>query len=173
MRKWTSNARDIISDLPSDQLLFENFLKIDAHSTAKTLGIRWNAQSDQFFFSVIPFPSICKYTKREILSQISKLFDPAGWLAPCIVTAKIIMQQIWMENTNWDEKISSEILSKWKSFQSTYPSISSIQIPRWFNYVPSSEIQLHGFSDASERAYAAVLYIRIKHNDTIRTYLIS
>lgn len=56
MKKWTSNSKTILSDIPSDQLLYEDFLKIDDRSTAKMLGIRWNASSDSFFFSVVPFP---------------------------------------------------------------------------------------------------------------------
>lgn len=173
MRKWTSNSKSIISDLPADQLLCEDFLVFHDCSTAKTLGIRWNAMSDSFYFAVSPYPSSCKYTKREVLSQISKLFDPAGWLSPCIILAKIIMQRIWMERTGWDEVISPESLSSWKYFQSNYPFINSIKIPRWFKCIPESEIQFHGFSDASEKAYAAALYVRVKTKNSISISLIS
>lgn len=159
MRKWTSNAKKILSELPSDQLLYEHFLEFDDRSTAKTLGIRWNATSDCFYFRTTPFPESCSYTKREVLSQIYKLFDPAGWLAPCIIVAKIIMQRIWTEGTQWDEVISPESLVQWKSFQSSHQFINNIEIPRWFDYSPKCDVQFHGFSDASEKAYAAVLYV--------------
>lgn len=152
MRKWTSNSKRILSDIPSDQLLYEDFLEIHDRSTAKTFGIRWNATSDSFFFSVAPFPETCSYTKREILSQISKLFHPAGWLAPCIIIAKMIMQQIWVKGTVWDEVISTESLSKWKAFQSNYLFINRLHIPRWFDFTPNIEVQFHGFCDASEKA---------------------
>ncbi|XP_059217550.1 uncharacterized protein LOC131994726 [Stomoxys calcitrans] len=160
MRKWASNSKMVLSDLSTDQLLSEDFLNLDDRSTAKTLGIRWNASSDSFYFSTSPFPDNCKFTKREILSQISKLFDPAGWLAPCIVIAKMIMQTIWTEGTKWDEEVSPQSLSGWRCFQSAYPSINSIVVPRWFEYSPDCDIQFHGFSDASEKAYAAALYVR-------------
>ncbi|XP_075152046.1 uncharacterized protein LOC142226066 [Haematobia irritans] len=172
MRKWTSNSKDIISDLPPSDLLCEDFLEFDDRSTAKTLGIRWNASTDSFFFSISPFPESCNYTKREVLSQIAKLFDPAGWLAPVIIIAKIIMQNIWAEGTKWDEVISSDSLLKWKSFQSAYGAINHIQIPRWFDYTPLSEIEFHGFSDASVKAYSAALYIRVKRAQSIYTHLV-
>ncbi|XP_075162900.1 uncharacterized protein LOC142235535 [Haematobia irritans] len=173
MRKWTSNSRQIISDLPIDHLLYEEFLELNDRSTAKTLGVRWDAMSDYFYFSSDPFPKVCKYTKREVLSQISKLFDPAGWLAPCVVLAKIIMQRIWIDRTQWDEVIKPESLSCWKRFQTSFSSITSIRIPRWPNYSPECSIEFHGFCDASEKAYAAAIFVRIQLGDIFYSHLLT
>ncbi|XP_075150572.1 uncharacterized protein LOC142224672 [Haematobia irritans] len=173
MRKWISNSRQILKGLPPEHLLCEDFLKFEDRSSAKTLGIHWNALSDEFYFSATKLPDICSYTKREILSQISKLFDPAGWLSPTIVIAKIIMQRIWMDRTDWDEVISSETLAHWKIFQANYVHIDKIKIPRWIKYSPGSKIEFHGFSDASEKAYAAAIYVRIIGQNIISTHLVS
>ncbi|XP_075157594.1 uncharacterized protein LOC142230857 [Haematobia irritans] len=173
MRKWTSNSRQIISDLPIDHLLYEEFLELNDRSTAKTLGVRWDAMSDYFYFSSDPFPKVCKYTKREVLSQISKLFDPAGWLAPCVVLAKITMQRIWIDRTQWDEVIKPESLSCWKRFQTSFSPITSIRIPRWLNYSPACSIEFHGFCDASEKAYAAAIFVRIQLGDIFYSHLLT
>ncbi|XP_059221697.1 uncharacterized protein LOC131996228 [Stomoxys calcitrans] len=173
MRKWTANCREILSDIPQEDLLREDFLKFDDSSTAKALGIRWNAMSDCFFFSIQPFSESTTFSKRKVLSEISKLFDPAGWLSPCIVVAKIIMQSIWMEKMDWDDDISPQTLSQWRSFQTNYPIVNSVSIPRWIHYSPDCEVQFHGFCDASEKAYAAALYIRVKASNSILTTLIS
>lgn len=173
MRKWTSNSKAVIADIPTEDLLHEDFLEFDDCSTAKTLGVRWNAQSDSFLFTPQPFPESSNYTKRDVLSRISKLFDPAGWLAPYIVTAQIIMQPIWKEKTEWDEPISKESLRRWKSFQSDYQALDSIQIPRWFGYSPECSVEFHGFSDASEKAYAAVLYILVSDTKSKITHLVA
>ncbi|KAM7356671.1 uncharacterized protein ACRADG_002324 [Cochliomyia hominivorax] len=173
LRKWTSNSKDILDGIPPDHLLHEDFLKLEETSSAKTLGIRWNACFDNFYFVAHPLDETVNYTKREVLSQIAKLFDPAGWLAPCIITAKILMQRIWTDGTGWDEIISSEALIQWKNFQSNYSSINSIRIPRWIRYCPQSKLQFHGFCDASEKAYAAALYVRVENVSSISTFLIS
>ncbi|XP_075150676.1 uncharacterized protein LOC142224775 [Haematobia irritans] len=172
LKKWTSNSKEILSGLPKDHLLFEDFLEFDDRSTAKTLGVRWNASSDSFYFSVSPIPDEGIYTKRKVLSQIAKLFDPAGWLASSIVIAKMIMQSIWIEGTNWDETISSQSLSNWLKFQDLYPSINSIVVPRWVGYTPCCDVQFHGFCDASEKAYAAALYVRIKGETSTSVHLV-
>lgn len=141
LRKWTSNSKDILSNLPSEHLLNVGFLDFDDSSTAKMLGIRRNALSDSFFFCTKPFPESCEFTKREVLSQISKLLDPAGWLSPCIVQAKVLMQRIWMEGTNWDEILSYDTLAQWKSFQSNYSFINQIHKFK----INSTKVQFHCF----------------------------
>ncbi|XP_075162794.1 uncharacterized protein LOC142235427 [Haematobia irritans] len=83
------------------------------------------------------------------------------------------MQKIWLDRTDWDEVISSEALRMWKQFQDNYSHINSIRIPRWLHYCPESTIQIHGFADSSERAFAAVLYIRISYQGFIFTNLIA
>ena len=45
----------------------------------KTLGIRWNPNPDQIGFTV-RLDKGTPFTKRQILSKVSSLFDPLGWL---------------------------------------------------------------------------------------------
>ena len=53
-------------------------------------------------------------TKRTLLSQIAKTFDPPGWLSPVIIQFKLIMQIIWKYELQWDEIIPSDIAIVWK-----------------------------------------------------------
>lgn len=48
LRKWTSNQKKILSDLPKEHLLHKDFLEFDSSSNAKTLGVRWTALTDSF-----------------------------------------------------------------------------------------------------------------------------
>ncbi|XP_075162446.1 uncharacterized protein LOC142235098 [Haematobia irritans] len=172
MRKWTSNDERILQGLPKDHLLAENFLEIDAESKAKTLGIRWNAKSDNFYFSVNPILRKANFTKREVLSIIAALFDPAGWLGPVIVVAKMLMQQIWNDKTGWDENLTDSSSIRWNQFISDYDSLNAVKLERWIGFEPCCNFEIHGFSDASERAYGACVYARIESNGVIRTNLL-
>lgn len=133
----------------------------------KALGIRWNAHSDQFYFTAKPIENHESLTKRSILSDIAKLFDPLGWLAPIIVVAKILMQNIWLEGTDWDESVSRTTLEKWLSFTKNYNEINNIRIPRWVEFSPTEKVEIHGFCDASEKAYAAAVYLRVERDSSI------
>ncbi|XP_017465091.1 PREDICTED: uncharacterized protein LOC108358328 isoform X2 [Rhagoletis zephyria] len=172
LRKWSSNSKEILMDLPHEHLLKREFLTLDETSTTKALGIRWNARLDHFFFSVQTLPSKDSYTKREVLSTIAKLFDPAGWLAPVVVVAKIVMQQIWSDGTLWDQPISSQTLFKWKTFVESYRYIDDIKIPRWVNFTIESPFEVHAFCDASEKAYAGVIYLRVENHGTVSSHLL-
>lgn len=74
--------------------------------------------------------------------------------------AKLIMQQLWQLKTDCDENVPPPVEAQWRTFISELPLLEQIQIPRLI--VPSSSYRCHllGFSDASEKAYSAVVYLR-------------
>ncbi|XP_012162275.1 uncharacterized protein LOC105665488 [Ceratitis capitata] len=166
LRKWTSNSKEILADVPKEHLLKEDFLQIDDLSEARMLGIRWNAIQDRFHFNVQEMYINPSYTKREVLSCVAKLFDPAGWLSPIVIEAKILMQDIWLTKIDWDDNLPRGIYLRWENFLKNYVNISKIGIPRWIRYTPWNEVEFHGFCDASEKAYAAALYVRVRERNS-------
>ncbi|XP_073841583.1 uncharacterized protein [Musca autumnalis] len=79
LKKITSNHPQILLNLPPEDLLSEDFLRLEEVSETKTLGIQWNAISDHFFYKVTHFDlPTASVTKRKVLSIVAKLFDPAG-----------------------------------------------------------------------------------------------
>ncbi|XP_017490770.1 PREDICTED: uncharacterized protein LOC108378971 isoform X1 [Rhagoletis zephyria] len=172
LRKWTSNCNKILQGIPKAHLLSENFLEFEDTSSVKALGIRWNAHSDQFYFIAKPIEDNVNPTKRAILSAIAKLFDPLGWLAPMIIVAKILMQSIWLEGTDWDETVSPTTLDRWQNFTRNYQEINNIRIPRWVSFSPTEKVEIHGFCDASEKAYAAAVYLRVEKEDKVLVNLL-
>ena len=69
-----------------------------------------------------------KLTKRKILSETAKLFDPLDLLGPIIFLAKKIMQETWNEKIDWDESVSMKIHHQWNQLYSQLGVISEIQI---------------------------------------------
>ncbi|CAK1597552.1 unnamed protein product [Parnassius mnemosyne] len=176
LTKWASNNLDFMQSIkPADRSRSAHFnLNIDG--TVKALGIKWNMGTDKFKYEVI-LPTIqATVTKRSVLSDIQKLFDPLGWIAPSIVMTKILIQKLWLERLNWDDKISSHLLDEWLTIRSDFQQVNEIEVDRWIGTTSkmSDNLQIHGFCDASMQAYAALVYARIKTEDgTIRTKLIA
>ncbi|XP_011699835.1 PREDICTED: uncharacterized protein LOC105457083 [Wasmannia auropunctata] len=102
-------------------------------------------------------------SKRVILSEVSRLFDPLGLLGPVIVLAKLILQELWQLGIHWDESVPQDLHSRWSRLRSGLADINQLSVPRCakLNADPQS-IQVHGFCDASQRAYGACIYIRTK-----------
>ncbi|XP_059224869.1 uncharacterized protein LOC131997670 [Stomoxys calcitrans] len=174
LMKWTSNDHKIIQDLPAEQLLPVNWLELSEDSSTKTLGIRWNISGDFFTFTQPLLEIRQSYTKREVLSAIAKLFDPCGWLAPIVVVAKLVMQQVWLDKIDWDDALKPITLINWQNFVKHTKAIESVKVPRWIHFTPGSQVEVHGFCDASESAYGAALYIRVEHdNHQTDTFLLA
>lgn len=169
LRKWTSNSRQLLEDIPENQRE-KGIIQIKEDETIKPLGIHWSPLKDEFQFTII-LKSHPNLTMRGILSEIASIFDPTGWLAPVILRAKLIMQSLWKERIGWDDKPSDTVLRWWKEFRADILGIQDLRIPRWTGYSPGSHVQIHGFADASTKAYAACIYVRItagnKHKVTL------
>jgi len=106
-----------------------------------------------------------KVSKRGILSAIAHLFDSLRILGPIIVTAKILMQRLWQLRVDWDEAVPSDIHSQWSRYKSEFHILNNFQLSRKVIPHATEAIELCGFSDASERAYGACVYVRSKSSD--------
>lgn len=99
-------------------------------------------------------------TKRSVLLLMSRLFDPLEWLAPAVVRAKILFQVTWLKGLDWDTPLTGQDEKKWLEFQADLPRLEEIQVPRYLlSSSTDTTVQICGFGDASERAYAAVIYM--------------
>lgn len=168
LQKWNSNNKDLLkfikdSDQSSQQ---QENIEIKADNTSKILGLTWDRDSDEFVYTIQLNESVLPVTKRKVISDISRLFDPLGWLAPTIITAKVFIQRIWMTGIEWDEELPATLLAEWLEFRKDLFNLNKFRIPRWINFNKESKLlELHGFSDASNVAYAAVVFTRIIDSD--------
>ncbi|KAK9675276.1 Integrase zinc binding domain [Popillia japonica] len=137
--------------------------------TSKVLGLYWNNKRDTFSFNVnIQRRQV---TKRTILSTTAQLFDPLGLIAPVIVIAKLLMQEIWQLKLSWDEGIPIGLYNKWIIWIREIQALKDIEIPRLVLTTASKEIQMHGFCDASEKAYGACVYLRSKYSQIVLSWI--
>ena len=62
---------------------------------------------------------------------------------------------------DWDEDVPDDLKAQHVKWREELPLLASIQLPRcYFREEPALTVQLHGFCDSSESAYAAVIYVR-------------
>lgn len=131
----------------------------DSYGT-KILGLAWHPDSDYFFCALSLKPSPV-FTKRGILSLVTRIFDLLGVFGPVVFLAKSIMQRTWRHNIAWDDSLPTDIHADWTAFVSELPSLLNIRVPRHINAHQDAPCYLLGFCDASQTGYAAVVYIRM------------
>ena len=177
IRKWPSNLRKLqmqITKLESspglantqqeatnvnkedDELFAKSSvgwdLTVSANEDAvvKILGMNWNTLTDEIFFN---FSDLCPFAQSLPLTK------------PLTIEMKILFQELCINKTNWNEELQGTLLHRWKSFLQDLKFIGGYCFPQcYFSRQPVTS-QIHGLSDASERAYAAVVYIRNTYSD--------
>ncbi|GFW08076.1 uncharacterized protein TNCV_2978442 [Trichonephila clavipes] len=160
-RKWSSSHPKVLQDLDISLLASKPIHSLgDEESKQRVLGLIWNLKTDSIQVKVV-HEEIVK-TKRQLLSVIAQVFDPLGLFSPSVITLKIMLQELWKSKAFWDDPIPSSILENWNKFTKESKYLNSISIPRFLGIDQNSDIILHGFCDASTKAYAAVVYLKSK-----------
>ncbi|XP_035904112.1 uncharacterized protein LOC118508413 [Anopheles stephensi] len=90
------------------------------------------------------------------------MYDPLGLIAPIIIRAKMLMQELWLLRSGWEDPVPDVICNKWKAIQSDWNSLRECKINRYV-LLPHSKVELHSFTDASETAYGACVYARCEN----------
>lgn len=161
LHKWYGSHPELASNV-NDGYDFKNLTEI------KTLGVSWKSQEDCFVFRVtVELKN--SYTKRCVLSTIARLFDPLGLLGPVVAKAKMFMQSLWSLHIDWNDELPSEKAKEWHQFIEDFNSVSNICVSRCIVNPHATRIELHGFADASEKCYGAVIYCRSFSPDNTST----
>ena len=174
LSKWTANHPSLLNDLPQHhQATSSTWQQTDAF---QMLGVTWKPLLDAFSFQFNHLADSNKQTtKRTALSLIAQLYDPIGWISPVTVSLKIFMQSLWHAGVSWDDALPQNLQLRWNSLTKQLPQLESFSVPRWIGTSNTLRFaELHGFSDASERAYAACLYLRsVDHYGRVQSILLT
>lgn len=163
LTKWISNDRNVLATVPvSERAASVVDLDLEDLPVERTLGVQWDMETDDFKFRIMDEGKAP--TRRGILSVVSSMYDPLGFVAPVILPAKSLLQSLCKQQYGWDEVISNADCIVWQGWIKELACLRTISVPRCFK--PSEfgtvvNVQLHHFSDASEYGYGAVSYLRI------------
>ena len=153
LRKFSSNNQEFLETIPEADREFP-----DVSTSLKALGDKWNPLKDTIGCEVNPI-ELKRITRRGVLSEISRIYDPEGKFGPVIFNFKIFLKKVCQLKTSWDESLPDVEAKEWIEIASTFNQLEDIEIPRHFVVKSPKNIQLHGFCDASDKGYGAAIYI--------------
>ena len=69
--------------------------------TEQALAVRWNLESDTLGFKVKLKDK--PPTRRGMLSRVSSVYDPFGFVSPFVLPAEAVLQDLCRRGLSWDE----------------------------------------------------------------------
>ena len=118
--KFISDSKEVIAKIaPEDRA--KGVKDLDLHSDVlpieRTLGVQWCVESDTFQFRIVLRDK--PLTRRGILSTVSSVYDPLGFLAPVILTGRQILQSLCRDKSDWDDPVPEPLRHKWERWRSS------------------------------------------------------
>ena len=92
----------------------------------------------------------------------SSFFDPLGVLSPVLVQMKVLLQMLCQEKFDWDAPLPEPARREWMRWLQDLQEVQRVLVPRCVYAGLEEEIvscTIHGFGDASEKAYCAAVYL--------------
>ncbi|XP_071509125.1 uncharacterized protein [Diadema antillarum] len=170
VKGWLSNI-----PMKGDETKSNEMNVLEALTEEKVLGAVWKHETDEFSYQVkstllqseAEKDDSCKLTKRQILSQVARIFDPIGFASAFLVRAKIGMQRLWQLGLDWDEELPPRENAEWVKLFREMKELNEVTFPRCLTPPEAMGLpKLCIFSDASEDAFGACAYLRRQMNDS-------
>jgi hypothetical protein len=196
LRKWNSNSKELLELFKKEDQNENKTSKISEEDETyartnlgekiltelptqrKVLGLIWNNIDDQLIFQfdfLVQFARQLPCTKRSVLKVVAKLYDPLGFLSPLFTTIKIIFQELCKLKTDWDDPLPEDLRSRYLNWLADLDKVEPFSVERcYFNDIDGDivSLEIHGFGDSSEAAYAAVVYLRIETTTNVYAKLV-
>ena len=162
LTKWVSNSRKVIGSLPVSERagtfkdLHDGQLPVE-----RALRVRWDVERDKLCFKIEVKSK--PLNRRGLLSVVCSLYDPLGFVAPIVLPAKVILQDLCRRRLEWDDPIPDDERNRWLSWLEDLPKLKQLSVDRCLKppgFGKTVSVQLHHFSDASQQGYGAVSYLR-------------
>ncbi len=160
LRMWQSNIDE---------------LEDDSSPVISVLGLQWEKYRDELYVNVKNITIPDKISKRVILSTVQKIFDPIGFTCPCLLPMKMLLQKTWLRKLKWDEALPEEDSNRFLKWCEEAKHLDEIRIPRLSTggVTDKSCWEIHTFTDASQDAYSAVVYLRTEEEGLVSVQLLA
>ena len=156
LRSCNSNSHALVQQMKDDDRYIKHGQQLD-----KVLGYRYCPDSDQLQLHHVSVASDAD-SKRKMLSESSKPFDPISFAGPVTVRSKQLISKLWKRKRtkdHWDETVEGELCKEWSPISDDFNGLSSIKFPR-LALNDDSPMDVFIFCDASKASYGFVAYAR-------------
>ena len=87
------------------------------------------------------------------------MYDPLGLLCPVILWGKMLLQNLWKKQLDWDDELDMADQTEWLDVKMDLDCIHQVEIKRCIRESGESKYHLVCFCDVSTVAYASAVYL--------------
>ena len=142
LHKFSSNSKFVMQYV-SERYDSELSTDLPGPTIERLLGVVWCVESDTLQFRIIVDSK--PFTRRGILSTVSSIYDPLGFVGPFVLEGKRILQYMCQSSYGWDSPIADEILPWWQQWLASIPKLEIIKLKRRFK----SSLSINSFAPGS------------------------
>ncbi|XP_074653596.1 uncharacterized protein LOC141907754 [Tubulanus polymorphus] len=108
LRSWSSNSEEVRSLAESEKVL-------EYSNHVNSLGLNWSIEQDIITFKgKVILDEFSGTTKRTIVQNLAKIYDPFGLILPISIRGKILIQTLWRESYDWDTPVPEKFGLQWQ-----------------------------------------------------------
>ncbi|XP_068752802.1 uncharacterized protein [Montipora capricornis] len=183
LHKWNSNAPELEGDdIPSNSEDQSFALQQLGSSTTvtKLFGLPRDKIADTWCVPQQP----ADLTKREILSQLAKVYDSLGLVSSTTLRGKFIFRDICVRKLPWDTPIPADLDERWRKWRGCLPGSLSVTraispftrgtaAPPTLHHNFFTNYPLDSFRDAISQGVCAAVYAVVKEESGTNQGLIT
>lgn len=105
-------------------------LALSEIQTERALGIHCCIKRDCFTFNISlkNQPS----TQRGMLSMVTSIYDPLGFISPFLLKGKSMLQKMCRQGTEWDDPLRQHLTPQWEQWKKDLVNLEQVQITKCF-----------------------------------------
>ena len=134
LTKFVSNRIEVLDSIPEkDKRTAVKDVYLNSGTnfpTEKALGVNWDIGSDRLGFKLRLDGK--PTTRRQMLSMISKNYDPLGLAAPFLLQGKRTLQEWCKNNFSWDDAVSDNYIAEWEKWKKELQLLENLKMERCF-----------------------------------------
>ena len=139
-------------------------------SERKVLGLNWVPATHQLMVSTDQLAKLAyslTETKHAILRIVARFYDPLGLLAPLSVRVKMMLKSLGKKRLDQGQCITEDIQRQWRRWLRELTEMSAFGVSTAYGLPLDRMYHLHVFTDASQDAFAVVVYLRTVNSDPL------
>ena len=130
---------------------------------SKALGVGWEVCGDTFQYVYKQQSQAGSVTRRLMLSYISSMFDPLGFISAITLRGKMLFQEATRLKLDWGTPEPDALAHSWMEWLQSLPELDTLKFNRCMipGEFADGVAEVHNFCADSQAGYGCCSYIRV------------